>query len=58
MMTGRTRLTITLEIVLDLPDDDPMLTLSDGQLDDEVLRLVRQEDYAFTLVTAEAEPID
>ena len=57
-MPHRTRLTITLEIVLDLPDDDPMLTLSDGQLETEVLRLVRQEDYALTLVTAEAEPVD
>ena len=53
-----TRLTITLELVLDLPDDDPMLTLSDAELEDEVLRLVRQEDYALTLVTAEAEPIE
>ena len=53
-----TRLTITLELVLDLPDDDAILTLSDGQLETEVLRLVRQEDYALTLVTAEAEPVD
>ncbi len=57
-MTGRTRLTITLELVLDLEHDDPVLTLSDAELEDEVLRLVRQEDYALALVTAEAEPTD
>ncbi len=57
-MPHRTRLTITLELVLDLPDDDAILTLSDAELEDEVLRLVRQEDYALTLVTAEGEPIE
>ena len=57
-MPSRTRLTITLEFVLDLESGDPLLTLPDGELEDEVLRLVRQEDYAFTLVTAEAEPVD
>ena len=54
----QTRLTITLELVLDLPDDDPLLTMSDAELEAEVLRLVRQEDYAVTLVAAEGEPID
>ena len=57
-MPHRTRLTITLELVLDLPDDDAILTLSDAELENEVLRLVRQEDYALTLVTAEGEPIE
>ena len=56
-MTGRVRLTITLELALDLQSNDPMLTLSDGKLEDEVLRLVRDEDCALTLLTAEAEPI-
>ena len=51
-------LRVTLELALVVEDDDPLLTLSDGQLEDEVLRLVRQEDYALTLVTAEAEPTD
>ena len=55
---GRTRLTMTFELVLDLPDDDPMLSMPDYELEAEVLRLVRQEDYALTLMTAEAEPID
>ena len=57
-MPHRTRLTMTLELVLDLPGNDSMLSMSDAELEAEVLRLVRQEDYALTLVTAEAEPVD
>lgn len=53
-----TRLTITLELVLDLPNDDPLPTLPDSEFEAEVLRLVRDEDYALTLVTAEGEPIE
>ena len=52
------RLTVTLELALVVEDDDPMLSMPDSELEHEVLRLVRQEDYALALVTAEAEPID
>ena len=52
------RLTITLELALVVEDDDPLLRLPDSELEAEVLRLVRREDYAVTLVTAEAEPTD
>ena len=49
---------VTQELVLDLPDHDAMLTLSDSELETGALRLVRQEDYGLTLVVAKAEPID
>ena len=49
---------ITLELVLVVEDDDRLLGMTDAELEEEVVRLVRQEDYALTLVTAEDEPID
>ncbi len=52
------RLTVTLELALVVEDDDPMLSMPDGELEHEVLRLVRQEDYGLSLTQAEVEPVD
>ena len=38
--------------------DGPMLSMRDSELESEVLRLVRDEDYGFTLVMAEGEPLE
>ena len=38
-------LRVTLELALVVEDDDPMLSMPDYELEAEVLRLVRQEDY-------------
>ena len=39
-------------------DDNRLLGMTDAELEEEVVRLVRQEDYGLTLVTAEVEPVD